>query len=85
MFNLGSGTGFSVNEMVEVAREVTGHPIPVVVSPRRAGDPAQLIASAAKAKEVLGWKPEYDDVRSIVASAWTWHEGHPRGYEGQEG
>ena len=85
VFNLGSGTGFSVNEMVEVAREVTGHPIPVVVSPRRAGDPAQLIASAAKAKEVLGWKPEYDDVRSIVASAWTWHEGHPRGYEGQEG
>ena len=81
VFNLGSGTGFSVNEMVEVARGVTGDPIPVEIAPRRAGDPAQLIASAAKAKDTLGWKPRFDDVHSIVASAWKWHEGHPHGYE----
>ena len=81
VFNLGSGTGFSVNEMVEVAREVTGDPIPVEIAPRRAGDPAQLIASAAKAKDTLGWKPRFDDVHSIVASAWKWHENHPHGYE----
>ncbi|MGO3042082.1 UDP-glucose 4-epimerase GalE [Ancrocorticia populi] len=81
VFNLGSGTGFSVNEMVEVARAVTGDPIPVEIAPRRAGDPAQLIASAAKAKDTLGWKPRFDDVHSIVASAWKWHEGHPHGYE----
>lgn len=81
VFNLGSGTGFSVNEMVEVARVVTGDPIPVEIAPRRAGDPAQLIASDAKAKDTLGWKPRFDDVHSIVASAWKWHEGHPHGYE----
>ncbi|MGO1858841.1 UDP-glucose 4-epimerase GalE [Ancrocorticia populi] len=81
VFNLGSGTGFSVNEMVEVARAVTGDPIPVEIAPRRAGDPAQLIASDAKAKDTLGWKPRFDDVHSIVASAWKWHEGHPHGYE----
>ncbi|MGO1590745.1 MAG: UDP-glucose 4-epimerase GalE [Ancrocorticia sp.] len=81
VFNLGSGSGFSVKEMVDVAREVTHHPIPVVMAPRRAGDPAQLIASASKAKDVLGWKPEYDDVEAIVASAWKWQESHPNGYE----
>lgn len=81
VFNLGSGNGFSVNEMVEMAREVTGHPIPAVVAPRRAGDPAQLIASADKTKKVLGWDPQYDNVRAIIASAWAWHESHPNGYE----
>ena len=81
VFNLGSGQGFTVNEMIEVARKVTGHPIPIKVSPRRAGDPAQLIASSEKARRVLGWKPELDDVEAIISSAWTWHQGHPHGYE----
>ncbi len=81
VFNLGSGQGFTVNEMIEVARKVTGHPIPVKVSPRRAGDPAQLIAASEKARRVLGWKPELDDVQAIISSAWTWHQGHPHGYK----
>ncbi len=81
VFNLGSGQGFSVNEMIAVARRVTGHPIPVEVSPRRAGDPAQLIASSEKARRILGWSPELDDVEAIVSSAWKWHRGHPNGYE----
>ena len=81
VFNLGNGVGFSVNEVIEVARAVTGHPIPAQVSPRRAGDPAQLIASSEKAKSVLGWKPQYDDLNTIVSSAWNWHKAHPHGYE----
>ncbi|MFT0848794.1 UDP-glucose 4-epimerase GalE [Actinomycetaceae bacterium L2_0104] len=83
VLNLGSGQGFSVNEMIEVARRVTGHPIPVQVSPRRAGDPAQLVASSEKARRVLGWKPQFDDVEAIVSSAWKWHRSHPHGYEGR--
>ena len=81
VFNLGNGVGFSVNEVIEVARAVTGHPIPAEVTPRRAGDPAQLIASSEKAKTVLGWKPQYDDLNTIVSSAWNWHKAHPHGYE----
>ena len=81
MFNLGNGVGFTVKEVVDVAREVTGHPIPAKVAPRRAGDPAQLIASSQKAIDVLGWKPRYADLRTIVASAWAWHKDHPHGFE----
>lgn len=81
VFNLGNGVGFTVNEVIEVARKVTGHPIPAVVSPRRAGDPAQLIASSVKAKSVLGWKPRFDDLETIVSSAWNWHKSHPHGFE----
>lgn len=81
VFNLGNGIGFTVNEVIEVARKVTGHPIPAVVSPRRAGDPAQLIASSVKAKSVLGWKPRFDDLETIVSSAWNWHKSHPHGFE----
>lgn len=81
-FNLGSNTGYSVNEMIEAAREVTGHPIPVVYGERRAGDPAKLIASSSKAKEVLGWAPQYTDVSFIINSAWQWHKSHPNGYKG---
>ena len=81
VFNLGNGVGFSVKEVVDVARAVTGHPIPQVISPRRAGDPAQLIASSQKAVDVLGWKPRYADLRTIVASAWAWHKDHPHGFE----
>ena len=81
VFNLGNGVGFTVKEVVDVAREVTGHPIPAKIAPRRAGDPAQLIASSEKAVKVLGWKPQYNDLGTIVASAWAWHKNHPHGYE----
>lgn len=80
VFNLGNGVGFTVKEVIETARKVTGHPIPAEVTPRRGGDPAQLIASSAKAKEVLGWKPEHADLEEIIATAWKWHKAHPNGY-----
>lgn len=80
IFNLGNGTGFSVNEVIEVARKVTGHPIPAKVTPRRAGDPAQLIASSDKAKTILGWNPQLDSLETIIASAWNWHKNHPNGF-----
>ena len=79
-FNLGTGTGFSVQQVIETCREVTGHPIPADVSPRRPGDPAGLVAGADKAKDVLGWKPRYPDLKTIVQHAWNWHRAHPRGY-----
>lgn len=81
VFNLGNGVGFTVKEVIDVARAVTGHPIPATTTPRRAGDPAQLIASSQKAVEQLGWKPKYNDLNTIIASAWKWHSAHPRGYE----
>jgi UDP-glucose 4-epimerase len=80
VYNLGNGQGFSVRQVVEVARKVTGHPIPVVESPRRAGDPAVLIASSEKIRRDLGWKPQFPDLESIVESAWQWHRKHPAGY-----
>ena len=82
VFNLGNGVGFTVKEVIDVARTVTGHSIPAEVSPRRAGDPAQLVASSEKAKTILGWNPQYADLHTIVSSAWTWHKNHPNGYEG---
>lgn len=80
VFNLGNGVGFTVKEVIDVARKVTGHPIPAEISPRRAGDPAQLVASSDKAKDVLGWKPQYADLETIVSSAWAWHKSHPHGF-----
>ena len=80
VFNLGNGVGFTVKEVIEAARRVTGHPIPAVVAPRRGGDPAKLIASSAKAKEVLGWKPEHADLEEIIETAWNWHKNHPNGF-----
>jgi UDP-glucose 4-epimerase len=80
VFNLGNGVGFSVKEVIDVARAVTGHPIPAETTPRRAGDPAQLVASSEKAKSVLGWNPQYADLTTIVESAWKWHKAHPKGY-----
>jgi UDP-glucose 4-epimerase len=80
IYNLGNGQGFSVRQVVEVARKVTGHPIPVVESSRRAGDPAVLIASSGKIRRDLGWKPQFPDLESIVESAWQWHRKHPAGY-----
>ena len=79
-FNLGSSTGFSVKEMIETARGVTGKDIPASIEERRAGDPSTLIASSDKAKELLGWKPQYTDIKDIIDSAWNWHVNHPNGY-----
>lgn len=80
IFNLGNGVGFTVKEVIETARKVTGHPIPAVMDKRRAGDPAKLIASSEKAIKILGWKPQYADLETIIASAWKWHKNHPEGY-----
>lgn len=80
IFNLGNGIGYSVREVIDTARKVTGHPIPEVEVPRRAGDPAMLVASSEKAKRILGWKPEHDSLEEIIASAWNWHKNHPNGY-----
>lgn len=80
-FNLGNGEGFSVRQVIEVARQVTAQPIKVVESDRRAGDPAILIASSKKAAEVLGWQPRHAELADIVASAWKWHTTHPEGYD----
>ena len=81
VFNLGNGVGFTVREVIDVARRVTGHPIPAETAPRRAGDPAQLVASSDKAKSVLGWAPRYDDLETIVSTAWAWHRQHPHGFD----
>ena len=79
-YNLGNGTGFSVKEVVDVARKVTGHEIPAVIAPRRAGDPATLIATSEKAIKELGWKPEFNQLETIISSAWNWHKANPKGY-----
>lgn len=81
IFNLGNGIGFTVKEVIDTARKVTGDEIEAVVAERRAGDPAKLIASSNKAKSVLGWKPEHADLEEIIASAWKWHKSHPQGYK----
>lgn len=80
IFNLGNGIGFTVKEVIDTAREVTGHPIPAEIAPRRDGDPAQLIASSEKAKDILGWMPKHADLKHIIETAWNWHESHPNGY-----
>lgn len=83
-FNLGSSTGFSNKQMLEAAREVTGKPIPAKMAPRRPGDPGSLVAASDKAREILGWKPKYDDVHDIIATAWKWHSTHPKGYDDRD-
>lgn len=80
IFNLGNGQGFSVKEMIAAAERATGEPIAVEIGQRRAGDPAQLIASSEKARRVLGWKPQYTEVERIIRTAWSWHKSHPNGY-----
>ncbi|MDQ0219999.1 UDP-glucose 4-epimerase GalE [Peribacillus cavernae] len=84
VFNLGNGKGFSVKEVIETARNVTGHSIPEKISPRRAGDPALLIASSEKAQTALGWKPKYNDLRTIIETAWNWHKENPDGFLGKK-
>jgi UDP-glucose 4-epimerase len=82
IYNLGcGGDGYSVNQVIDTAREVTGKSIPARVGPRRAGDPAVLIASSEKIKRELGWNPEFQDLRVIIESAWRWMQAHPRGYK----
>lgn len=82
IFNLGNGVGFTVKEVIDTARKVTGHEIPAKIAERRAGDPARLIASSDKARQVLLWKPEHADLEEIISTAWNWHKNHPNGYNG---
>jgi UDP-glucose 4-epimerase len=79
-YNLGSGRGFSVKEVIETCRRVTGHPIPAAVGARRPGDPPTLIASSDRIRKELGWDPQFPELRTIVEHAWEWHRKHPRGY-----
>ncbi len=79
-YNLGTGNGFSVKEIIEVARKITGHPIPAEIVERRPGDPAKLIAGSALIKKELGWKPQFENAEEIVSSAWNWYQKHPNGY-----
>lgn len=80
VYNVGSGNGYSVREVIEAARAVSGHPIPTLEQPRRPGDSARLVASSRRIREELGWQPQYDDIQVILASAWEWHQSHPHGY-----
>lgn len=80
-FNLGNGSGYSVREVIETARRITGREIPAVAAPRRPGDPARLVAAAGKAQTQLEWKPRYPELESIIQSAWEWHSKYPDGYE----
>lgn len=79
--NLGNGQGYSVLEVIEAARKVTGRDIRVKIEPRRTGDPSRLVADASRAREVLGWQPRYPSLEEIIGSAWKWHESHPDGYQ----
>lgn len=78
--NLGTGAGYSVREVIEASRKITGHAIPEKIGPRRPGDPPRLVASAGRAADVLGWKPRFKTIESVVETAWRWHKAHPRGY-----
>jgi UDP-glucose 4-epimerase len=80
IYNLGNGQGFSVLEVIEAAREITGHSIPAEMAPRRDGDVAKLVADSATIRNELGWDPEFPELRSIVKTAWRWHRDHPDGY-----
>ena len=81
VFNLGNGEGFSVKQVIETCREITGEEIPAQIAPRRAGDPPRLVASCKKAEEELGWKRKYPDLKTIISHAWAWHKSHPDGYK----
>jgi UDP-glucose 4-epimerase len=81
VYNLGKGSGYSVQEVIETARHVTGHSIPVLESPRRPGDAPRLVASSEKIRRELGWTPQHSELTDIIASAWEWHRTHPLGYK----
>lgn len=80
-YNLGTGSGYSVKEVIEMAKEVTGRDLKIVISKKRPGDPAELIADTAKAKKELGFNPKYSDLRTIIETAWNWHQNNPEGYK----
>lgn len=84
VFNLGSNHGYSVKEILDAARKVTQKPIPAVVEKRRAGDPSKLVASHEKAQELLGWHARYEDLETIIGTAWKWHQSHPKGYQKED-
>lgn len=81
VYNLGNGRGYSVREVIDTARKVTGHPIPAIETPRRPGDAPRLVASSNKIRQELGWKPEMPDLEDIIATAWDWHRTHPQGWK----
>lgn len=81
VYNVGSGSGYSVREVIDTARQVSGKPIPVIEMERRPGDSARLVASSEKIRRELGWKPQHDSIKDIIASAWEWHSSHPHGYD----
>lgn len=81
VYNMGSGSGYSVKEVIDTAREVSGREIKAVVGPRRPGDPARLVASSKKIRKELGWQPKFAELEAIIATAWNWHKDHPSGYE----
>jgi UDP-glucose 4-epimerase len=81
VYNLGNGKGYSVREVIETAREVTGLPIPVEEIDRRPGDSPRLVASSEKIRKELGWEPKIPDLKDIIQSAWSWHQSHPEGYK----
>ena len=81
IYNIGTGRGYSNREVIEIAREVTGHPIPVEETERRHGDPARLVASSEKIRKELGWDPRYPDLTDIIRSAWAWHHAYPHGFK----
>jgi UDP-glucose 4-epimerase len=83
IYNLGNGRGYSVREVIETAREVTGHPIPAQETPRRPGDSARLVASSDRIRDELGWEPAIPDLKDIISSAWEWHRTHPQGYKAE--
>ena len=81
IYNVGTGSGYSVREVVDTAHGITGHDLPALETERRAGDPPRLVASSEKIRAELGWTPERPDLEDIISSAWDWHQSHPRGYE----
>lgn len=81
IYNLGNGKGFSVQEVIDAARKITGHAIPADIAPRRPGDPAILVAGSEKIQSELGWKPRFPEIESIIEAAWKWHQKHPHGYD----
>ena len=80
-YNLGTGRGWSVRQVIRLAEEVTGKRVGVREGPRRPGDPPEVVASAEKVRRELGWEPRYMDLREIIQTAWNWHRAHPRGYD----
>jgi UDP-glucose 4-epimerase len=79
-YNVGTGTGRSVLEVISAARQVTGHPIPAVATAKRRGDPPMLFADASRVQQQLGWTPKYVEISEIIGTAWQWHRSHPHGY-----